>query len=146
MEIRGASPQESGFKQPKNYNIRSVREASKTWHHLPTEFLRIVQKKLTKGVLTCTILTHSLTLSSSPRTYIIPGVPPLLSNAKQSCFFAAALRAATFLRDVMWCVRISAWYIVRKDAAGEISEGCMVVWFKTMVGAVSMPSDCGFGS
>jgi hypothetical protein len=143
MEISGASYK----KAASNRQRTTILEAFEK-HRRPgtTSPLNSSVSSQRKRVLTCTIPTHSLTLSSSPRTYIIPGVPPLLSNAKQSCFFAAAFRAATFLRDVMWCVRISAWYIVRKDAAGGISEGCMVVRFKTMVGAVSMPSGCGFGS
>lgn len=43
-----------------------------------------------------------------PSTYMMPGQPPERSRTQQLCVSAARLSAPTFLRDVIWWVRIRA--------------------------------------
>lgn len=59
---------------------------------------------------TCTAPTHSSTLSRLPSTYMIPGDPPLLSKTNSVRPAAPCFSLATFLRLVMWCVRMRAFH------------------------------------
>jgi hypothetical protein len=50
---------------------------------------------------------------------MIPGAPPLRSIANTPCSLAAWRSLATFLREVMWCVRMSACHGASLEGDGD---------------------------
>ncbi len=60
--------------------------------------------------LTWTAATHASTPISEPSTNMMPGELPLRRSTNTAWKAAACFSFVTFFREVMWCVRISAFH------------------------------------